>query len=153
MLRRLRRACFKFTASSAKEDGLIKGLHAVEVIAIFAEDLPATKAFYSDVFGLPLVFEDAVSAVFKFDNLLLNVLRGSEATKLIEPAPVGATGAGARYMPTIRVPDAGETCAELARHGVALLNGPINRPWGRRTAAFRDPAGNVWEIAQVLPPA
>ena len=121
--------------------------------SIFTEDLPATKAFYSDVFGLPLVFEDAVSAVFKFDNLLLNVLRVSEALKLVEPAPVGATGAGARCMPTIRVPDADETCAELARHGVALLNGPINRPWGRRTAAFRDPAGNVWEIAQVLPPA
>jgi uncharacterized glyoxalase superfamily protein PhnB len=51
------------------------------------------------------------------------------------------------------VPDADETCAELARHGVALLNGPIDRAWGRRTAAFRDPAGSVWEIAQVLPPA
>jgi catechol 2,3-dioxygenase-like lactoylglutathione lyase family enzyme len=138
---------------SAKEDRLIKGLHAVEVITIFTEDLPATKAFYSDVFGLPLVFEDAVSAVFKFDNLLLNVLRVSEAPKLVEPAPLGATGAGARYMATIRVADADETCAELTRHGVALLNGPIDRPWGRRTAAFRDPAGNVWEIAQVLPRA
>jgi uncharacterized glyoxalase superfamily protein PhnB len=36
---------------------------------------------------------------------------------------------------------------------VALLNGPIDRPWGRRTAAFADPAGNVWEIAQILPAA
>jgi lactoylglutathione lyase len=67
-------------------------LHAVEVITIFAEDLPATKAFYTDVFGLPLVFEDAVSAVFKFDDLLLNVPRVSEVPKLVEPAPVGATG-------------------------------------------------------------
>jgi catechol 2,3-dioxygenase-like lactoylglutathione lyase family enzyme len=131
---------------------LIKGLHAVEVITIFTEELTATTAFSSDVFGLPLVFEDAVSAVFKFDNLLLNVLGVSEAPKLVEPAPVGATGTGARYMATIRVPDADETCAELARHGVVLLNGPIDRPWGRRTAAFRDPAGNVWEIAQVLSP-
>jgi lactoylglutathione lyase len=140
-------------ASCAKEDGLITGLHAIEVITIFTEDLPATKAFYGEMFGLPLVFEDAASAVFKFDNLLLNVLRVSEAPKLVEPAPVGAAGAGARYMPTIRVADVDETCSELARHGVALLNGPIDRPWGRRTAAFRDPAGNVWEIAQVLPAA
>jgi catechol 2,3-dioxygenase-like lactoylglutathione lyase family enzyme len=132
---------------------LIKGLHAIEVITIFTEDLPATKAFYRDVFGLPLVFEDAVSAVFKFDNLLFNMLRASEAPKLVEPASVGAAGAGVRCMPTIRVADADETCAELARHGVTLLNGPIDRPWGRRTAAFRDPAVNVWEIAQVLPPA
>jgi catechol 2,3-dioxygenase-like lactoylglutathione lyase family enzyme len=131
---------------------LINALHAIEVITIFAEDLPATKAFYSDVFGLSLVFEDAVSAVFQFDNLLLNVLLASEAPKLVEPTPVGTPRAGARFMLTIRVADADETCAELARHGVTLLNGPTDRPWGRRTAAFRDPAGNVWEIAQVIPP-
>jgi len=33
------------------------------------------------MFGLPLVFEDAVSAVFKFENLLLNVLLVSAAPK------------------------------------------------------------------------
>jgi lactoylglutathione lyase len=131
---------------------LIKALHAIEVITIFAEDLPATKTFYGDVFGLPLLYEDAVSAVFKFDNLMLNVLRVSEAPKLVEPAPVGAAGYGVRFMPTIRVIDADEICAELGRHGVTLLNGPIDRPWGRRTATFRDPAGNVWEIAQIIPP-
>ena len=31
--------------------------------------------------------------------------------------------------------------------GATLLNGPIDRPWGIRTAAFRDPAGHVWELA------
>jgi catechol 2,3-dioxygenase-like lactoylglutathione lyase family enzyme len=41
-------------------------------------------------------------------------------------------------------------CADLAAHGVKLLNGPIGRPWGLRTAAFADPAGNTREIAQVL---
>lgn len=130
---------------------MIKALQAVEVITIFAEDLPATKAFYSEMFGLPLVFEDAVCGVFKFDNLMLNVLLASEASKLVEPAPVGSAGAGARYMPTIKVADVDVTCAELTRRKVTLLNGPIDRPWGRRTAAFRDPAGNVWEIAQELP--
>jgi catechol 2,3-dioxygenase-like lactoylglutathione lyase family enzyme len=63
-------------------------LQEIEVLTIFTEDLPATKAFYSDVFGLPVVFDDAVSAVFKFNNLLLNVLLVSEAPKLVEPAPV-----------------------------------------------------------------
>jgi len=38
-------------------------------------------------------------------------------------------------------------------HGVTLLNGPVDRPWGRRTAAFADPSGNVWEVAQILPDA
>jgi hypothetical protein len=28
-----------------------------------------------------------------------------------------------------------------------LLNGPIDRPWGIRTASFRAPGGHIWEIA------
>jgi uncharacterized glyoxalase superfamily protein PhnB len=39
-------------------------------------------------------------------------------------------------------------CAELASRGVTLLNGPIDRPWGIRTACFQDPAGHIWEIAK-----
>lgn len=129
---------------------MITALRAIEVVTIFAEDVAATQAFYRDVFGLPLVFEDAVSAVFRFDNLLLNILHVSQAPELVDPAPVGAPGGGIRYMPTISVADVDEICGELARHGVTLLNGPIDRPWGRRTAAFSDPAGTVWEIAQNL---
>jgi catechol 2,3-dioxygenase-like lactoylglutathione lyase family enzyme len=29
-----------------------------------------------------------------------------------------------------------------------LLNGPMDRPWGVRTASFRDPGGHIWEIAR-----
>jgi lactoylglutathione lyase len=56
-------------------------------------------------------------------------------------------------MLTIKVKDANAVCAELEQHRVKLLNGPVDRPWRRRTAAFADPAGNVWEIAQELPGA
>jgi lactoylglutathione lyase len=30
---------------------------------------------------------------------------------------------------------------------VALLNGPMDRPWGPRTLSFRDPFGTTWELA------
>ena len=40
---------------------------------------------------------------------------------------------------------------ELASRGVELLNGPIDRAWGMRTASFMDPAGHIWEVAQELP--
>jgi uncharacterized glyoxalase superfamily protein PhnB len=41
-------------------------------------------------------------------------------------------------------------CSALQEIGVDLVNGPIDRPWGRRTASFADPSGHVWEIAQVI---
>ena len=129
---------------------MIRALDKLEVITLFVEDLPAAKAFYRSVFGLDVVFEDAASAVFKLHTLMINLLDVSEAPSLIEPTTVAGPQAGARALLTIAVEDANAVCEELERHGVRLLNGPIDRPWGRRTAAFADPAGNVWEIAQEL---
>ena len=96
--------------------GSIDALRAIEAITIFAEDLSATKTFYSDVSGLPLVFEGAVSGVFTFGNLLLNVMLVSEPPKPVEPAPVGTAGSGVRRMPAIRVADAGDIRAESVQH-------------------------------------
>jgi catechol 2,3-dioxygenase-like lactoylglutathione lyase family enzyme len=120
----------------------------ISTITLFVEDLPATKQFYQDVFGLPVHFEDSESAVFNFGNMLVNLLKVSAAPELIEPAAVGRADAGARFQLTINVDDVDAVCAELAKRGVELLNGPIDRPWGVRTACFRDPAGHVWEIAK-----
>ena len=119
----------------------------ISAITLFAEDLEATKRFYVDVFGLPVHYEDDASAVFKLPNTLINLLDVRQAPELIQPIPVASPDAGARIQLTITVDDVDATCAMLADRGVTLINGPIDRPWGIRTAAFRDPAGHVWEIA------
>ena len=121
-----------------------KGIGA---ITLFVDDLLASRAFYQRVFGLPLVFEDDDSAVFKFGDTLVNLLTVPAAQELIEPAVVAPREAGSRLQLTINVEDVDALCAELAKRGVALLNGPIDRPWGVRTASFVDPGGHIWEIA------
>ena len=120
----------------------------ISAITLFAEDLPATKQFYLDVFRLPVHFEDPVSAVFRFGDRLINLLQSSEAVELIEPEVVASPSAGVRFQLTLDVDDVDAMCAELTARGIELLNGPIDRPWGIRTATFRDPAGHVWEIAK-----
>ncbi len=117
-------------------------------ITVFAEDLAATKQFYQDVFELPVHYEDDASAVFEFGNILINLLDAREGPVLIGPAQVADPGSGARMQLTIPVDDVDAVCARLAEKGVALLNGPMDRPWGIRTATFRDPAGTIWEIAK-----
>ena len=84
------------------------------------------------------------------NNIMINVLQISASGVLVEPAAVASVGQGSRFMMTIKVNDVDAVCADLKRHGVNLLNGPVDRPWGRRTAAFADPAGNVWEVAKEL---
>lgn len=117
-------------------------------ITLFAEDLVASKQFYQDVFGLPVTFEDDNSTVFNFGNTLINLLKTTEAPELVAPAMVASPEAGSRFVLTIQVDDVDALCAELTARGVELLNGPIDRPWGIRTASFRDPGGHIWEIAK-----
>ena len=122
-----------------------KGLFAITLIF---EDLEAGKRFYLDTFGLPVVFEDNNSVVFKFGETLFNLLRSTEANELIAPARMAPRDAGARFVFTITVDDVDAMCAQLTARGVTLLNGPLDRPWGVRTASFVDPGGYIWEIAK-----
>lgn len=121
---------------------------AIAAITLFVEDLPAAKRFYGEVFRLPVTFEDDNSAVFTFGQTMVNLLDAKEAPRLIEPARVADRNAGARFQFTLAVDDVDATCEELQQRGVELLNGPTDRPWGIRTASFRDPGGHIWEIAQ-----
>jgi catechol 2,3-dioxygenase-like lactoylglutathione lyase family enzyme len=114
---------------------------------LFVEDLDAAKKFYADVFELPVMFEDDSSAVFKFPNTLINLLQAGGAQELIAPATPGGPDAAPRVQFTVEVDDVDATCARLAERGVVLLNGPMDRPWGIRTASFRDPGGHIWELA------
>jgi predicted enzyme related to lactoylglutathione lyase len=129
----------------AKTNAWPKGIFA---ITLFTENLEQAKEFYQNVFGLPIDYEDSNSAVFKFGDTLVNLLKITEAKGLIEPAKVANRESGARYVFTIRVEDVDAMCAELVSRGVQLLNGPMDRPWGIRTASFMDPAGHIWEIAK-----
>jgi catechol 2,3-dioxygenase-like lactoylglutathione lyase family enzyme len=122
----------------------------IGALTLFVEDLAAAKQFYGDVFGLPVYFEDDESAVFNFRNTLVNLLGTSAAGELIEPASVGARDAGSRFQITVDVDDVDAVCAALRKHGIELLNGPMDRPWGVRTASFIDPAGHIWEIAKEI---
>jgi len=86
--------------------------------------------------------------VFDFGNTLINLLKITAARELIEPAMVADREVGSRLQLTLEVDDVDVMCAELATRGVELLNGPMDRPWGIRTASFRDPGGHIWELAQ-----
>lgn len=127
------------------KDAWPKGISA---ITLFVEDLDATKQYYLKTFGLPIIFQDDNSAVFKFGDTLINLLKTTAVKELIEPAKMASREDGSRFVFTIPVDDVDAMCAELVSRGVELLNGPMDRPWGIRTASFMDPGGHIWEIAK-----
>jgi catechol 2,3-dioxygenase-like lactoylglutathione lyase family enzyme len=124
---------------------------SIDAITLFVEDLEQSKLFYQAALGMSVDFEDGNSAVFRFENTLINLLKIPAARSLIEPGVVASPGTGSRFQLTIPVDDVDAACAELKARGVELLNGPMNRAWGIRTASFTDPGGHIWELAQPLP--
>jgi catechol 2,3-dioxygenase-like lactoylglutathione lyase family enzyme len=124
--------------------GWPKGIFA---ITLFVEDLAESKRFYQVAFGLTLEFEDRSSAVYRFGDTMVNLLDVAAAPELIEPARVAPRQAGTRSVFTLQVDDVDALSAQLQARGVTLLNGPLDRPWGPRTASFCDPSGHIWEIA------
>ena len=109
---------------------------SVGAITIFTEDLARSRDFYVQTFGKSVIFEDENSAVFKFGETVINVLAVAAAPELVAPGTVAPAGGGIRAVMSVEVTDVDAVCAELAQRGVPLLNGPMNRPWGLRTASF-----------------
>lgn len=119
--------------------------NAVAAMTLFVANKERAREFYARAFDVAPLFEDETSVAFRFENTIVNLV--VDPGELIEPAPVGS---GTTAMYTLFVEDC-DAAAELLRsRGVELLNGPVDRPWGVRTAAFADPDGHAWELAQSL---
>lgn len=115
---------------------------------LFVADIDISRAFYAKVFEKSPVYDDAVSSVFNFGDIVINLLSESEAPSLIAPALVAAKESGSRFQLTINVDDVDAHAQRLMKLGIPLINGPIDRPWGIRTLLFGDPDGHLWELAQ-----
>ena len=122
-----------------------QGLFAITLVV---EDLDAARQFYGRAFELPEHYFSGDSAVYRFGDLLINLLAAGKGPGLLDPVPVAPPESGVRVQLTVPVDDVDTVAAGLIERGVEVLRGPEDRPWGPRTASFRDPAGHVWEIAQ-----
>lgn len=124
----------------------------IDRLTLFAGDLSSARSFYQDVFGLPVEEADQNSASFRFRNMTVTLLDIPGARELIGPALVADGLAGSRFCITNFMDpdlcDVDAAAAVLAGHGVPLLSGPADRPWGKRTVLFADAGGCIWELVQ-----
>ncbi len=119
-------------------------------VTLVQERLDDAKQFYTTVFELQAAFEDEGNIVFKIGETILHLLDVAAAPELVGPGAVAPPSAGHRVQLTIQVDDVDDRCHQLAQRGVQILSGPMDRPWGIRTANFEDPGGHYWEVWQDL---
>lgn len=126
-------------------------LKRIDVVVLFVADLDRAKTFYRDTLGMETKFEDQYSAYFGLEttSLLLLTIAGAQdllsSEAVAVPRPTGATSQLVSF-----VEDVDAIYEELVGRGVEFVRKPIDREWGLRTAHFKDPDGNVWEIVQSL---
>ena len=116
-------------------------------ITLLSQDLELSRDFYQNKLGLEEVFKDDVSSVYQAGSTVINLLSVSEADVLLEPAKYDASKVGTNSVYTLKCSDVDSVAEQLQNNGVTLLSGPIDRPWGIRTASFQDPSGHTWELA------
>ena len=128
-------------------DGAIKDVGA---IILFVEDLQRSKAFYHEMLGLDVEFEDDESVGFKVEGLAFIVLRVDRARVQLQGEPTATPRAGATAFLTTFSDDVDALHARLVERRIHFFQTPTDQPWGMRTAYFKDPDGHVWEIAQPI---
>jgi lactoylglutathione lyase len=129
-------------------DAMLKRL---DVAVLFVTDLERAKSFYQNTLGLTFKFEDPTSVAFDLDPVLLILLTVDSAKGLLSPEIVAAQPRSMAASQLVSfVEDVDAVYRELVAKGVEFVREPIDREWGLRTAHFKDPDGNIWEIAHSL---
>lgn len=113
------------------------GHHSVTPRLVVA-DVRAQIEFLRVVFGASGRYDEGRPAEMRIGDSLV----------LVSPADVRAPFPGFLY---VYVTDADAAYARALAAGAASLEPPIDTPYGDRRAMVRDPFGNVWQIAHVLP--
>ncbi len=115
-------------------------LPRLAVVSLWAEDVAAAAHFYRDVIGLKLLMHDPHRPHFDLGGSYLVILKGRPVPPL-DSAP-------ARFpIVAFAVDDLDAAIEHLRAHHVDLPWG-VEEDAGSRWVMFRDPAGNLIELAR-----
>ena len=127
-------------------------IRKIDAAVLFVEDLDRCTMFYRDTLGLEMTFTDSNSVAFRLEDQDFVLLKGSAAVEMISEEALSLhKEAGHRVLLCAGVEDVDAVYKVLTAKGVAFIKPPVSQPWGRRTAYFADPEGNLWELWHSLP--
>ncbi len=127
-------------------------LDKLTATVIFVDDLKTCTTFYENFLGLESLFTDEVSAAYKMEGHDFVLLETPAAIEMVgEDALSLGKGVAHRIMLCVGVEDVDASYKSLTAKGLTFLKPPKSQDWGRRTAYFADPEGNIWELWQDLP--
>ncbi len=125
----------------------------INAVVLFVHDFQKCLAFYRDIVGLEVVQLESRFAAFKMQDQDFAIIEMSEASEMVK-VPMDAfepqSGKTDRVLLCTRVENVDDAYEALNAKGVEFTMPPTDQYWGLRTAFFKDPEGNLWEIAHPL---
>ena len=110
----------------------------INVVGILVDDLEAAIAFYVDVLG----FEKRTDAPFGDGGRFVTVAPKGAETELALSVRTAADDNMKLMAISYAVDDVDAVCEHLKVHNVEIVAGPVDEPWGARSATFKDVSGN-----------
>ncbi len=111
------------------------------------------KAFYRDVLGLPVSFEDSMDEYAEFDTGLtkISLINRDKLPEFVgRDEPLTYSPDDASIALTFVVNNVEEAVEYLTSKGVSMANQPANFPdRGYVSVCFHDPDGNLVELEQM----
>jgi lactoylglutathione lyase len=141
---------YRLRDGSTKKEEREAMFNGIEAMVVFVRDMDKCRRFYQDTLGFQKASEPDAGGFFIGGQYFL-LLEISAAAHMISEEPLELkAGGGPRGFLAAGVEDVDATYETLKAKGVTFLRSPADQPWGRRTAYFADPEGNVWEINQLI---
>jgi lactoylglutathione lyase len=128
-------------------------IRKVTAIVIYAKDVAACVAFYEETLGFEVVLREPTMSALKMDGQGFAIVPLGDSVQLMDTLPdsfEASTGKINRLMLCAEVEDVDATYEAFKAKGVEFTKAPSDQAWGIRTACFRDPEGNVWELTQTI---
>lgn len=125
----------------------------VTAVVLFVQDFQTCLTFYRDTLGLPVAQLESRFAAFKMQDQDFAIIEMSEASEMVKVADSEfepQTGKTDRVLLCTRVENVDVAYEQLIAKGVEFTMPPTDQYWGLRTAFFKDPEGNLWEIAHPI---
>lgn len=124
----------------------------ISATVLIVQKYEACRTFYEDVLGLEILFQDDDSVGYKMADHDFLLLKINAAAQMVGDDVLSSENdAVHRVLLCVGVDDVDATYNTYTAKGVTFIKPPKSQDWGRRTAYFTDPDGNLWEIWHELP--
>lgn len=125
----------------------------INAVVLLARHFDACVEFYRDTLGLKVKNTDQGFMSFDFGEMELALMDLSAASGMVSEEAIQPAAEGVhRALLAAFVENTDATYEALRAKGIQFVKPPTTQPWGQRTAYFKDPDSNMWEISHFLQP-